>query len=366
MVRELRADGWECHVAVPSKPRLAAEYAAAGAVLHVVPMRRLTLSGSTVAWAVRYLATWPVAVLRLALLAHRLDVDVVHTNSLHYLHGWAAALLARRPHLWHAREIVAQSGAALRLERMLARRFAVVVVAGSGAIADQLIPGNVEVVVDRPDPEEFSPRHAGRLRASLGIADDAPVVAAASRLDTWKGIDVLLDAVPAIAAGRPGTVVVVAGGPVGGKEAYARQLARRAADLGVVWLGVRRDVADLWADADVAVGVSTLPEPFGLGLVEALASGTPVVATAGGGPLEILACVLGPDGRPAEGAGALVPFSDPAATAAAVLGLLPYSTSTALRSARPALHPRWEEGRTLAQVVDGILADQLRPAVRSR
>ena len=45
MLRQLAEDGWECHVAVPAPARLADEYAAAGAVLHIVPMARLTTSG---------------------------------------------------------------------------------------------------------------------------------------------------------------------------------------------------------------------------------------------------------------------------------------------------------------------------------
>jgi glycosyltransferase involved in cell wall biosynthesis len=324
-------------------------------------MQRLTLSGSRLRWAARYAISWPGSVARLALLARRLDVEVVHSNSLHYLQGWAAALLARRPHLWHAREIVVQSTAALRLERLLARRYADVVVATSRSIAAQLDPGNVVVIYDRPDPAEFAPRRAGALRSPLGIADDAPLVGAACRIDTWKGVDVLLDAVPTLRAARPGTEVLVAGDPVGGKEAYADALAARAADLGVHWLGARRDMPDLLADLDVYVQASTAPEPFGLGLVEALASGCPVVATDGGGPVEILERVLDEGGRPVGGAGRLVPFRDPAATAAAVVGLLPPVTSTATRRARPRLVPVLaDSGLSLAEVTEDVATGRRR------
>lgn len=357
MIRELRADGWECHVALPSAPRLAEEYVAAGAVLHMVPMERLTLSGNRLSWILRFTLGWPVSVIRLTLLGRRLGVDVVHSNSLHYLYGWAVALLLRRPHVWHAREIVAQSGAALRLERILARHYATVVVAMSQAIADQLDPGNVQLIFDRPDPEEFSPSRAGRFRAGAGIADDVPLVGAACRIDTWKGVDVLLDAVADLRRARPDAEVLVAGGPVGGKEAYAEGLAARAAALGVHWLGARHDVQDILPDLDVFVQVSTLPEPFGLGIVEALSSGCPVVATDGGGPVEILARVV-PEGAdaPAPGAGRLVPFGDPGATALAIVELLPEQTSSSLRLARPRLVPTLPGGATLSALFDGLVA----------
>ena len=333
MIHQLVAEGWECHVAVPSAARLADEYAAAGATVHIVAMHRITTTEGVGYW-LRYGRDWPVSVLRLARLARRLDAGVVHSNSLHSWYGWAVARLVRRPHVWHAREIVVQSALALRVERVLARRFATRVIAMSGAIAAQLDPYNVEVVSDDPDPERWAPGRAGAFRAGAGIADDAPLVGSVARIDTWKGFDVLLDAVPLIRARHPGVVVVVAGAPVGGKEDYAAALASRAAALGGVrWLGPRRDVPELMADLDVFVQVSTAPEPWGLVHAEALASGVPVVAGSEGGPVEILAGA-------GAGAGRLVPAGDPAALAAAVAELLPALPSrTETRRLRRRLRP---------------------------
>ena len=324
LFRCLAGRGWECHVAVPEQARLADEYAASGAAVHVVGMARLTTSGGPVRW-VRYAAGWPPTVARLARLARDLDVDVVHSNSLHSWHGWAAAALSSRPHVWHAREIVFQSPYALRVERWLARRFADRVVAVSDAVAAQLDPANVVVVTDEADPDRFGPERAGRFRAGAGIADDVALVGSVARLDTWKGFEVLLDAVADMQAARPGLEVAVAGGAVEGKEDYAAALRRRAGAMaGVHWLGRRADVEDLMADLDVFVQVSTEPEPYGLVLVEALASGVPVVAGAAGGPLEILR------GLP-EQAGRLVPPGDAAALASAVVSLLPEGPSSAER-----------------------------------
>ena len=113
---------------------------------------------------------WPWR--RLARLARRLDVDLVHSNSLHTWYGWAAAQLAAAPHVVHAREIVVQSGAALRVERVLCRRFATRVIAVSYAVAAQLDPANVVVLDEYLDPDEFSPAHAGRFRSRIGVPDD--------------------------------------------------------------------------------------------------------------------------------------------------------------------------------------------------
>jgi len=330
MIRQLTSAGWECHVALPGPPVLADEYGAAGATVHVVPMARLTTSGGPGRWP-RYAARWPVAVDRLRRLVRSVDADVVHSNSLHCWYGWAAARLTGRPHVWHAREIVFQSPAALAVERFLTAHFADVVVAVSAAVATQLPGADVVVVLDRPDPARFDPTAAGEFRAAMGIADDVPLVGSVARIDTWKGFDTLLDAVPLVRRRRPEVEMVVAGAAVPGKERYEADLRRVAADNGVHWLGPRRDIGALMADLDVFVQVSSEPEPYGLVVAEALASGTPVVAGNAGGPVEILA-------HAPPGAGRLVPPGDPESLAEAVLALLPDEPSnTQRRRSRPPL-----------------------------
>jgi glycosyltransferase involved in cell wall biosynthesis len=338
MLRSLPPDEFDCHVALPGPSPLAAEFAAAGAELHTVPMERLSTSHGAAEWA-GYVGGWPVAVGRLVGLIRRLRIEVVHTNSLHSLYGWAAAAVTRRPHVWSAREIVVQSGAALSLERFLAHHFAVKVIAMSHAIADQLDPGNVEVVYDTVDTDEFRPAFAGRFRSRVRIPDDVPLVGAVGRLDTWKGFEVLLEAFELAKARRPDAHLAVAGAPVTGKEQFATDLATHAARLpGVHWLGPRSDTPELFADLDLFVLPSTEPEPFGIVVVEALASGAPVVVTDAGGAPEIVA-------RAAPGSGTTVPPADAGALADAIVRLLPTTTAAAARRERPARQPPADTGR---------------------
>src|SRR3954453_5018760 len=217
MVRTLPRESFDCHVAVPAASPMRAELEAAGATMHVVPMRRLTGSGDLRYWA-GYVAAWPLTVWRLVRLGRRVNADIVHSNSLHSLYGWAAARLLRRPHVWHAREIVVQSAAALRVERFLARRYATVVVAISEAVAAGLDLPNVEGFLDDVDPDEFTPARAGRFRAGAGVDDDVPLVGFLGRIDVWKGIDLVLDALPRVRQEIPEVELVVAGPPVAGKE----------------------------------------------------------------------------------------------------------------------------------------------------
>ena len=352
LTRQLTAAGWAVHVAIPAPSPMAADFASAGVMLHVVPMHRISTSHRPPAWLV-YAVAWPKSVLGLWRLSRAVRADVVHSNSLHSWYGWAAALIGRKPHVWHAREIVVQSRAALGVERFLARYFARQVLAISEAVASQLHRSNVLVVHEEADLSEFNPGRAGRAREALGLPDRAPTVGFVGRIDTWKGIDVLLEGVPLLRAGLVGgeVRVVIAGGTVGDKEAYAAGLNRQADDLGVRWLGPLPGpaAADLIADLDCLVLPSTEPEPWGLVLVEALACGTPVVATDAGGAREILA------GLPPD-AGRLVPPRDASALAGAVAALLPSSTSAGQRRARRVL--RAGKPAPYVEIFEAVVAGQ--------
>jgi len=333
LVRSLPRGEFDFHIALPGPSPLAAEFADAGATLHVVPMQRLSTSHGVGEWG-GYVAGWPVAVTRLTALARRLDVDVVHSNSLHSWYGWAAARVLGRPHVVHAREVVVQSRAALRVERALCRHFATRVVAVSYAVAAQLDPANVVVLDEYLDPDEFSPIRAGTFRSRAGLPDDALVAGAVARLDPLKGLDVLLDAHASARAERPELQLVIVGTPVLGQETYAVELREQVrSSPGAQLLEGRDDIPDVMADLDVLAFPSVEPESYGLVLVEALASGTPVVATDHGGPPEIVA-------RARPGAGRVVRPGDAEALAMALLELLPEQTTPERRRARlPAFTP---------------------------
>src|SRR5207248_10173028 len=117
-------------------------------------------------------------------------------------------------------------------------------------------------------------------------------------------------AAPAIRAGAPGARIVLVGAD--GPRRYAHTVAREAAAADVE----RHRWVDGAAGVMGALDVLVLPsrrEGFGLVLAEAMAAGTPVVATRVGGLPELVE-----DGV----TGALVAPGDPAALAAGVLRAL--------------------------------------------
>ena len=137
-------------------------------------------------------------------------------------------------------------------------------------------------------------------RRTLGIADDTTLVLQASRLDPYKGHQLLLRALSQIETRTP-WCMLIAGGAQPGREAYARSLLQMRDDLGlanrVQFLGHRTDTERLMVAADIFCQPNVAPESFGIAFVEAMFAGLPIVTTRMGSAIEILA----------HGGGELVP-----------------------------------------------------------
>lgn len=153
------------------------------------------------------------------------------------------------------------------------------------------------------------------LRRRFGLPAQGALIGMVARLQHWKGVHVLVSALPEILAARPDTHAVVVGGPHETEPGYAAELAVRADALGVAhalrFVGFQSNVPEWMQAMDVIVHASDR-EPFGIVVIEAMALGKPVVAGSEGGPAEII--TDGVDGL-------LTPFGDARALASAVVRL---------------------------------------------
>lgn len=112
-----------------------------------------------------------------------------------------------------------------------------------------------------------------------------PVVLVAQRLEAEKSTDVAIRAFAASGLAAKGWTMEVAGS--GALEPDLSALAARLCGTSVHLLGRRTDVPDLMATSSLLLA-SAPAEPFGLTVVEAMASGLPVVAARSGGHVESL------------------------------------------------------------------------------
>lgn len=256
-------------------------------------------------------------------LVRRHDADVVHCNNMMVKPiGVAASRRAGVPCILHARNVHERPAEVLFYGGLSRLASVHSVIANSSASAEpyqRFAPAKVRVIHNGVDLDDFDaasvPR--GRFRQQLCVPSDTFVVGFVGHLIARKGLVPLIEAAARLVQVRRNLVFVVVGRrPAGGSPGPPAEFEALAERLGLGdrfrFVGFSADVRPAVADFDV-LALPSFQEPFGRAVIEAMALGTPVVATRVGGIPEIIT-----DGQ----TGLLVPPGDPAALASAIARLI--------------------------------------------
>jgi glycosyltransferase involved in cell wall biosynthesis len=261
-------------------------------------------------------------------IARRTGADIVHANSIRA--GLSATLAARwggPPTIVHIRDCLPR-GAASAATKALISRGSAMMIANSHYTAERFLTRGarpIRAIHNPVDLERYAAGGADRAeaRADLGLGADQTVLGVIGQLTPWKGQETAIRALARVMRSEPRTTLLligearfVSGATRYDNTAYVQNLRELTGALGlgdaVRFVGHRDDVPDVLAALDIAL-LPSWEEPFGRVVVEAMASGTPVIATAVGGPTEIIE----------EGInGLLVPPREPELWADAVTALI--------------------------------------------
>jgi glycosyltransferase involved in cell wall biosynthesis len=319
MTRSLREahPGWRVRVICPERGPLVERLEGAAVPVEVEEFpARLTRLGETrhvgarfetARMAMQLIACLP-AVLRYAralrqrfLAADGDPVTVLHTHGfkMHVLGALARPETAAI--VWHVHDYVGARRTSVRILRRLAHRIRLVIANSDSVAADirRALGAGVEVATmyNAIDLERFSPTgHVSDLDALGGVAPppgDVVRIGLPGTFGVWKGHREFIEAIAQLRE-LPVRAYLI-GGPVyktaGSQETIAslRAHAERlhVADR-VVFTGAVPDLAPALRALDVVVHASTHPEPFGMVIAEAMASGRAVVVSGAGGAVELV------------------------------------------------------------------------------
>jgi glycosyltransferase involved in cell wall biosynthesis len=325
----LRARGYEVELTVPAPGRLEDEAAALGLRTYELPVGGLEAG----TWP-RALASIPAA--RLVRRAARPDIVYFNGTVAQRL----APAFARATLVPHVHDLLEFRPRPWRSRRFWRR--APVVLCDSDAVAQRAAalgapPARLRTVYC---PVEAVPAAPRPVWAGTGA-----VIGFVGRIEPRKGVLDLLRALVILRRTRPDARLVLVGrDDLDASASYRREVADGVASLGsaVVALGRIEDARPLMPWFDVLC-VPSHAEPFGTVAAEALAAGTPVVATRSGGMAEYVS---------AERNGALVPVGDPMALAAALEATLERAPQLARFAREDAA--RFSTERVAASVADAL------------
>jgi len=325
--RWLLGHGWKALIACQPYSPLFAEAKAAGIPVEPVRMRGTTDLG---------------AVLRLRRLIRERGVSLVHTHSS--VDSWLAGVAAKslgRP-VVRTRHV----SIPIRRRRALVYRLADRIITSgesvrSIVIAAGIAPERVVTISAGVDADRFHSGVSGKaVRGELGLGA-APVVGLVANVRGSKGHNVFLEAARTVLASAPGARFLIVGDGVGFDE-VSQRVRDMGLDASVRLTGFRRDIPQIMAALDVLVLPSVRSEAIPQVIPQALAVGTPVVASTVGGSPELI--------RDGEN-GRLVPPGDARALAEAILALLrePERARAMARAGQAMVRARYTIDATMAR-----------------
>ena len=262
---------------------------------------------------------------------HGYRTDVVDAGAIRNLgiatvatnHGATRGTLKNRALEWLHARVLRRFDAVIAVSRVISQRL---VAAGVSPARIHVVP-NAWSEIARP----LSREHA---RARLGLSPDAPTVGWIGRMSREKGIDVFVDAMARV-SDRQIQACAIGDGPE-----RAREQSRAQQLLGerMVWPGMLPEAGTLCSAFDV-FALSSRTEGIPITLFEAMAAGTPIVATKVGGVPDVLT----------EAEALLVAPEQPDALASAISLALSQSGMAAdrARRARERLHSEFGSDRWL-------------------
>jgi glycosyltransferase involved in cell wall biosynthesis len=228
----------------------------------------------------------------------RKNIGLIYTNSLKSCVLSALAALGTRAVVVHHMHDITNPGK-FNLPMLFTLKWALkygtkAIVSISDAVTGSLtsigVPQKkIHTIHNGIDPEDYPPMPAEEAKRRINLDPGVPVVGHVARLMRWKGQDFFLRAASRM---KSDARFVLVGGLHWEDADYEKELHQIVKDKGlqdkVIFLGRRDDVPQVMRAFDILAHTSTKPEPFGLALIEAMASEKPVVAFDNGGIPEIV------------------------------------------------------------------------------
>ncbi len=313
LLRHFPTQNWHKEVVLLSHGSIATELRALGIRTYVIPAGRFRQPLHLIR------AVWHIA--RLARIREVSLIDSAGAKG--HIYGGLAALMTGVPAVWRIQDISPSSNVWLRLA-------AIVPAAGLVALSRETLdayerlhklPKVVEIVYPGVDADTLLPKPTSdelSLHEELHIPSNRHIVTVVGRLQKGKGQHIFLEAAATVLEHHRDAHFLIVGAALFGIETeYPDQLhqlvEKKRLSAHVSFTGQRHDVGRIIAASDILVQPSLVQEAFGYAAVEGMFLGKAVIASASGGPLEIMS-----DGVD----GLLVPPGDVNALAHAILALL--------------------------------------------
>lgn len=225
-------------------------------------------------------------------------IDFLHSNTAAVLVGGIAAKLTGKKHLWHVREIIVDPVVVRKGISFFLHHFGTTVIGVSNSVIDNLaidqpkIRNHSIVIHNGLEIEKYTNGNREKIRREFSIDDHEILAGMIGRVSHWKGQDLFLDVATEVCKRTSNVTFIAVGSPFQGQDyemtKFRASVAQRNLGKKFIIEEFRSDVKDLLAGFDIFIMPSTLPDPFPTTVLEAMATGKPIIANAHGGVVQMV------------------------------------------------------------------------------
>jgi glycosyltransferase involved in cell wall biosynthesis len=284
-------------VALPKEGPLSKRLEQLNVKYFIYPLGEYSLGRKSIFDVISYFFNSIKSIFILNRLIKSQNIQLIYANATRaFLPGTISAKLNKIPIVWHLHLIV--KGIEKWTLLFLLKCFKINrIIAVSDITARSLLKNNgFDIVHNAVDTQKFSPLIEGNnVRQELNINPSVPIVGFIGSLVKLKGIEHFISATKSVASEFPSAKFLIVGDTLAQNKndyKYKKDLLELVKNSGmenkVVFTGKRNDIPSVLAALDILVVPSIQPETFSMVLLEAMATGRPVVAADHGGPREII------------------------------------------------------------------------------
>ncbi|NLV35895.1 MAG: glycosyltransferase [Clostridiaceae bacterium] len=227
------------------------------------------------------------------------SIEVIHTHFLreNYI-AILSKILGNHVKIINTRHMLLENSKAVIAANSFFTRYNDNIIAVSKKVKDQLLeeriqPDKIKLIHNGIDPEDWNTTMQPTFRKEAGISDDDIVITSVARFSPEKGHEFLLEGIRTFKDMLEGSSIVPAKARfvlVGDGELHG-QIIEKARALGlhedILFTGYQEDIGTILKSSDIFISHSS-SEAFGISILEAMASGLPVISTDSGGTAEIV------------------------------------------------------------------------------
>ena len=234
------------------------------------------------------------------------NIDLIHVNTAAVLEGIYLKKKLETKMVWHIHEIILSPVIVGKTLNYLVGRYSDKCIAVSEAVKDNLLksgyfkPNQIDVIYNGVDSQRFTPSlDSDYLYKEWHIPKNAIKVGMIGRVNAWKGQNDFLKALTPLLNEFQNLYLFIIGSAFNGQEWRVDSLKKKISEdknsERIVYSKFRTDNNYIQNFFDLLILPSTNPDPLPTVVLEAMASGTPVVGYKHGGVMEMIRD--GKDGR---------------------------------------------------------------------